>query len=168
MERMREATGAAVALPEKRNLTLNRFVAMRAYRTLDQLDSLKGALRTFDLLGDLPLRELSIPTHDPFHDWAALADDWEAVAQDLRHATLQILEDPTVQESLAHLHNDQLSERLTHLEAALDALAHAAPDQLDEVQLQLSEFADAVKRQCDEIENLQMTLFGPEMDEKAG
>jgi len=83
---------------------------MRAYRTLDHLDALKGALRSFDLLGQLPLRELSISTHEPLHNLAAIADDWDAVGEDLRDAIRQALTHGEVLEALAQLQGHEALE----------------------------------------------------------
>jgi hypothetical protein len=123
---------------------------MRAYRTLDQLEALKGALRTFDLLGQLPVRELTVPVYEPLHDFTALADDWKAVAEDVHAAVRLAFDDREIREALEQLHHHEIMNQLTELRTRFEELAESA------------------RKYSDEIEHGQMRLFDREVDEKAG
>jgi hypothetical protein len=141
---------------------------MRAYRTQDPLDALRGALRSFDLLGQLPIRELSISAHEPLHDFAAIADDWDAVGEDLREAIRQVLTDRTVLEGLSALRDHEALEQLNKLRTSWNELARSARKQYEEIESQHMALAEAARTLYEEIETQQMPLFEPEIEKKVG
>lgn len=145
---------------------------MRAYKTLSSLDAVTGALRSFDLLGQLPVRQPPVHSHQALHDWEALADDWRAVGADLQAAFDEILDDQLLQEAMMEV-PDPVMERLHEVRERLEEeLRHVLELLGDDVQEEVRMHAEELLRnegnQAGETLDRQMPLFGAEVDESAG
>lgn len=115
---------------------------MHSYKTLDRLKAVTGALRSLDLLGQLPLRSPLIAVSDEDHDRLALADDWQAVADDLldafkRYSELMQREQAS---SLA-----VRKETLAELADALSRLAEDVEGRHDQVERQMKLLHDQLQ-----------------------
>ncbi|MFP3941313.1 MAG: hypothetical protein ACLF0P_13485 [Thermoanaerobaculia bacterium] len=119
---------------------------MRSYKTLSEINAIAGALRAFDLLGQLPLRDPAIPSSEELQDFVALADDWQAVAEDLWDAVRLALQDSMI----------------------IEALEQSERGDLARLSQRLDEIADAARRQRHEVDDLQLSLFHSRADDEGG
>lgn len=127
---------------------------MHSYKTLGRPNATTGALRSFDLLGQLPVRNATIASSDELHDLLALADDWQAVAEDLLEAVKM------------YSGADDLRDEIARLVHVLEESCRGEADL--ELTKALDRLTEVLEPRQEDVEERQMDLFEPPFSERAG